>query len=91
MSGDNKEGSYCSICGGISPGKVTTKQILVNGREIGIDKLDIIIAEVRALKISDDRAITEELLRRTKLFNYVPTSRSQDYGEALLREYAKEG
>jgi hypothetical protein len=91
MSSDDKEGNYCSICGGISPGKVTVKQISINGKLIGIDSLDSIVAEVRALNLSDDVAIAEELLKRVKKTNYVPTIRSKDYSEALLKEYKSGG
>lgn len=87
MSSDDKEGAYCSICGGISPGKVKVRQIEINGKLIGIDSLDDIIAEVRALGLSNDAAITEELLKRVKRSNYVPTGRTKEYGEALLKEY----
>ncbi|MBI0581992.1 MAG: hypothetical protein JET69_03150 [Methanomassiliicoccales archaeon] len=85
----DKDGDYCQVCGGITPGKVATKRVLINGAEIGIDKLDEIIDEVRGMGLSDDAAITEEILRRTRKFNYVPTKRSGEYGEALLKEYRR--
>ncbi len=91
MSSGDKDGDYCNICGGISPGKVKVKQIEINGKLIGIDHLDDIIAEVRALDLSDDATITEELLKRVKRSNYVPTSRTREYGEALLKEYKAVG
>jgi hypothetical protein len=91
MGGDDKDGYYCSACGGIPPDRITTKRILVDGRETGIDQLDWIIAEVRKLNLSDDTAIRDELLRRTKALNYVPTKKTKEYGEALLREYKKPG
>ncbi len=83
----DKDGDYCQVCGGISPGKIKTKRITINGQEIGIDRLDIIMDEVEALKLSDDDAITAELIRWTRIYNYVPTKKAADYGEALLREY----
>ena len=89
MGGDEKDGYYCSICGGIPPDKITTKRILVDGKETGIDQLDWIVAEVRKLNLSDDSAITEELLKRTRALNYVPTKKTKEYGEALLKEYKK--
>jgi hypothetical protein len=91
MGGDDKDGYYCTICGGIPPDKITTKKILVDGKETGIDQLDWIIAEVRKLNLSDDTVITEELLKRTKALNYVPTKKTKEYGEALLREYKNPG
>jgi hypothetical protein len=87
MAGDEKDGYYCSICGGIPPDKIKTKKILIDGKETGIDQLDWIIEEVKKLKFSDDTAITEELLKRTMALNYVPTKKKEAYGAALLGEY----
>ena len=89
MGGDDKNGYYCSICGGIPPDKIKTKMILVDGKETGIDQLDWIVKEVRNLKLSDDPAITEELLKRTQALNYVPTKKKEAYGAALLEVYKK--
>jgi hypothetical protein len=87
MGGNDKDGYYCSICGGIPPDKITTKRILVDGKETGIDQLDWINAEVKKLGLTEDAAITDELLKRTKALNYVPTKKTQEYGKALLAEY----
>jgi len=89
MGGDDKDGYYCSICGGIPPDKIKTKMILVEGKETGIDQLDWIVTEVRNLRLSDDAAITEELLKRMQALNYVPTKKKEAYGAALLAEYRK--
>jgi hypothetical protein len=83
----DKDGDYCGVCGGISPGKVTTKKIEIGGTEIGINKLDDILGEVRALGLGDERSIAEALLRAARKYNYVPTKRSAEYSEALLRAY----
>jgi hypothetical protein len=91
MGRDDKDGYYCTICGGIPPDKITTRRILVDGKETGIDRLDWIIEEVRKMNISDDTVITEELLRQTKANNYIPTKKAKEYGEALLRAYKNPG
>ena len=91
MGGDDKEGNYCTVCGGIPPDKITTRRILIDGKETGIEQLDWIIAEVRKLNLSDDTALTGELLKRTKVLNYVPTKKTKEYGEALLKEYKIQG
>ena len=91
MGGSDQDGYYCTICGGIPPDKINIKQILVDGKGTGIDKLDWIIAEVKKLRLSDETVITEELLKRTKALNYVPTRKEMEYGEALLLEYKKLG
>jgi hypothetical protein len=89
MGGDDKDGYYCSICGGIPPDKIMTKRILIDGKETGIDHLDWIVDEVKKLMVVDDAAITEELLKRVKEFNYVPTKKTDVYAAALLEEYKK--
>ncbi len=89
MGGNDKDGYYCSICGGIPPDKITTKRILIDGKETGIDHLDWIFDEVKKLTLIDDTAITEELLKRVKEFNYVPTKKTGVYAAALLAEYKK--
>jgi hypothetical protein len=89
MGGDDKDGYYCSICGGIPLDKIKTKMILVDGKETGIDQLDWIVAEVKKLKLTDDAAITEELLKRTQALNYVPTKKKEAYGAALVEVYKK--
>ena len=63
MGGNDQDGYYCTICGGIPPDKINIRLILVDGKETGIDKLDWIIAEVRKLNLSDDIVITEEPLK----------------------------
>ena len=64
MAGDEKDGYYCSICGGIPPDKIKTRRILIDGTEI-----------------------VAEIMKRVKVFNYVPTKKADRYAEALLIEY----
>jgi len=90
MGGDDKDGYYCSICGGIPPDKITTKRVLIDGKETGIDHLDWIFAEVKKLDLKTDAAIAEELLKRVKEFNYVPTKKSGVYELALVAEFKKQ-
>jgi hypothetical protein len=89
MAGNDKDGYYCTICGGIPPDKIKTKKVLIDGKETGIDQLDWILAEVKKLKLADDNVITEELLKRTMALNYVPTKKKEVYGVALLAEYKR--
>ncbi len=87
VGGNDTDGYYCSICGGIPPDKITTKRILVDGKETGIDQLDWILSEVKKQNLSDDTKITDELLKRVKALNYVPTKKTAEYAQALLEEY----
>jgi hypothetical protein len=90
MGGDDKDGYYCSICGGIPPDKITTKRVLIDGKETGIDHLDWIFDEVKKLNLDDDAAITDELMKRVKEFNYVPTKKSGVYALAMSAEFKKQ-
>jgi len=74
---------------GESPDKITTKRILIDGKETGIDHPDWFFDEVRKLTLADDALITAELLKRVKEFNYIPTKKTDVYAAALLVEYKK--
>jgi len=89
MAGNENDGSYCSICGGIPPDKITTKRIVIDGKETGIDRLDWIFTEVAKLNLVSDSEITEALLKRVKEFNYVPTKKTGEYAVGLLAAYKK--
>jgi len=89
MAGDDKDGYYCSICGGIPPDKITTKRVLIDGKETGIDRLDWIFSEVKKLNPDNDAVLAAELLKRVKEFNYVPTKKTEVYTTALVEEYRK--
>lgn len=87
MASDEKEGYYCSICGGIPPDKIKTKRVLIDGKETGIDHLDFIFENVKKLRLTDGSAISGEIMKRVNEFNYVPTKKEAVYAEALLKEY----
>ena len=87
---DEKDGTYCSICGGIPPSQIKIRRIIIDGKEIGIDKLDWVLEEVRKLGCTSDTAISEEILKRVKQFNYIPTKKLEAYRTALLEEYRKQ-
>ncbi len=87
MAGDEKDGYYCSICGGIPPDKIKTRQLCIDGKETGIDHLDSIIAEVKKLRLTQDSDIALELIKRVNVFNYVPSKKTEQYKDALMKEY----
>jgi hypothetical protein len=90
MEEAEKDGIYCSVCGGIPPDKVTTRRVLIDGRETGIDQLDFIFEDVRKLGLKDDSMIADEIMKRVRVFNYVPSKIEALYRESLLREYKQE-
>ena len=87
MAGDEKDGYYCSICGGIPPDKVRTKRVLIEGKETGIDHLEFIFEHVETLHLTTDPEVADAILRGVREFNYVPMKKTAAYAEALLREY----
>ena len=87
MSGDEKEGYYCTICGGIPPDQIKIKKIPIDGKETGVDRLDWILQDVLALNLTNDEKITDEIVKRVRKFNYIPGRKMARYREALLREY----
>jgi len=87
MTDNEKEGYYCSICGGIPPDRIKVKRVLIDGKETGIDQLDFIFESVKKMHLSNVSVISEEIMKRVKEFNYVPTKKESIYAEALLKEY----
>ena len=87
MAGDEKEGYYCTICGGIPPDQIKIKKIPIDCKETGIDRLDWVLQDVAALDLTDDERIAEEIVKRVRQFNFIPSKKLPQYREALLREY----
>jgi hypothetical protein len=93
MGGNENDGYYCTICGGVPPDRITTKRVLIDGKETGIDHLDWIFSEVKKLGVTGDTRLAEEILVRVKQFNYVPTKKTDAYAFGLVaayREFLKE-
>jgi hypothetical protein len=67
------------------------EQLLVGGRSIGLAQLDEIMDEVKELDLQSDNEIGDALLKKVKIFNYVPSSAAPDYLRALLEEYHRRG
>jgi hypothetical protein len=86
---EEKEGKYCAVCGGVVPDRIRIRRITVEGKEIGLDQLDLVLDQVDALHLLSEGQIKEELLRRIATFNYIPTRKREAYGTALLDEYRK--
>ena len=55
--------------------------------ETGIDRLDWILLDVYRRNFGNDETITDELIKRVRQFNYIPTKKMDEYRAALLREY----
>jgi hypothetical protein len=87
MGGNENDGYYCSICGGIPPDQIKIKKIPIDGKETGIDRLDWILREVANLRLTGDEKITDELVKRVQQFNYIPSKKITEYRVALLQQY----
>ena len=81
------EGKYCIVCGGMVPSGSDVRRIDIDGKSIGINGLDEIIAQVKALNPESDIRIKDELVAAVSKKNYIPTKKRDAYAEALLREY----
>lgn len=66
------------------------KQVKINGILTGITMIDESIAAVRELGLTSDPAIRQTLMKRVKVYNYVPPAVENHYAGALMEEYRKE-
>ncbi|MDD3407141.1 MAG: NAC family transcription factor [Methanomicrobium sp.] len=85
----DKDGDYCTVCGGMVPSGNDIKQISVDGKVIGINRLDFILSEVRKQNLSSDSQIKEEIMKRASVLNYIPSKKRDSYAKALMDEYKK--
>jgi len=84
---DEKDGVYCKVCGGIIPQDTAIGFIEVDGKPTGINQLDFILDEVASLYLQNTRDIRDELIKRVKVLNYIPTKSAEKYANGLLRVY----
>jgi hypothetical protein len=67
----------------------TIRKVEVDGFTVGLAMLDAVFEEVAAVGPLPDDALKTELLRRAKIYNYIPRPAEESYAVALLREYRK--
>jgi len=65
------------------------RRVNVGGITVGLAMLDAIFEEVASLDLPAEEPLKRELLRRAKIYNYIPRQAEDAYAEALLREYRK--
>lgn len=63
------------------------KQIDVGGIVVGLAMLEDIIQDVREMNLTNRDRIADELMKRIKIYNYIPEAAEEKYRSALLREY----
>lgn len=65
------------------------RQVKINGIMTGITMLDESIAEVKAQNYESDSEIRSALLKKIRVYNYVPKGVEEEYARALMEEYKK--
>jgi len=63
------------------------RQIPINGIMTGITMLDESIAEIQAQNFTNDPEILAALMKKIKIYNYIPRGIEAEYARALLEEY----
>jgi hypothetical protein len=63
------------------------RPINVNGIATGIAMLDECMSEVKEIGLMDEREVCEALMKRVKIYNYIPPGVYAAYSEAIMREY----
>jgi hypothetical protein len=65
------------------------RQIPINGIPTGITMLDEIIADVKKQSPGNDSAVSEALMKKIRIYNYVPPGVAEAYARAIMEEYKK--
>ena len=65
------------------------RQVTINGLPTGITMFDECIAEVKAQDLQSEAEIRAALMKRVKVYNYIPHSVEGHYADALIEEYRK--
>jgi hypothetical protein len=65
------------------------RQVKINGIMTGITMLDESIAEIRAQNYGSEPEIRAALLKKIRIYNYIPKGVEEEYAQALIEEYKK--
>jgi len=65
------------------------RQIPINGIMTGITMLDESIADVKKQNLGNDSAVSEALMKKIRVYNYVPPGVAEAYTRAIMEEYKK--
>lgn len=74
-------------CCAAAAARLVKKLTLADGSQVGVLNLESILKEVADLKLADNETVKKELLKRVKIYNYVPPAADSGYAEALFQEY----
>lgn len=59
----------------------------VDGKTVALAHLGRIVEEVWGMELKDDAEIMDQLMRLTKVYNYVPSTAEEHYRRAILSFY----
>jgi hypothetical protein len=65
------------------------RQIPINGIPTGITMLDECVAEIKKQDLKSEPEIKAALIKRVKVYNYIPPNVEDKYVHALFEEYKK--
>jgi hypothetical protein len=65
------------------------RQIPINGIMTGITMLDESIADVRTQNLGSEPEMRVALMKKIRIYNYIPKSVEEEYARALMEEYKK--
>ena len=63
------------------------RQVRINGIMTGITMPDESIATVQELNLSGETAIREALMKKVRIYNYIPPGIEEEYAKAMMAEY----
>lgn len=64
-------------------------QVKINGMMTGITMLDESIADVRSQNLRSESEIRDALMKKIRVYNYVPKGVENEYARVLMEEYKK--
>ncbi|MDD1690369.1 MAG: hypothetical protein LUQ66_06880 [Methanoregula sp.] len=65
------------------------RQVPINGIMTGITMLDESIAAVMDQGLNGDREVREALMKKVRVYNYVPAGVDEAYATAIMEEFRK--
>jgi hypothetical protein len=65
------------------------RQVQINGIMTGIAMLDESLADVRAQNHGSEPEIQAALLKKIRIYNYIPKGVEEEYARVLMEEYKK--
>jgi len=67
------------------------RQIPINGTMTGITMLDESIDDVKEQNFGSDAAVSEALMKKIRIYNYIPPGVAGEYARAIMDEYRRAG